>query len=282
MIVLGNVFSFSKIGTYRNCPYSYYLTYIEKNKRNNGVYGQLGSKLHSIMEDLEHSKISNDEALELWNSEVSYMDLIDELKFPTENSKKNYIEDVRLYLNNFEPIDFKGRDVGVEDHFKIKIKDEYILQGYIDLYIIDHDKKEIEIVDYKTSSKSGFTKKHLLEKCYQLILYGVALENKYPGYKITKTSFDMVKYAIHSETGKVKERKDISSNEVSDYKRYFISVEYNEENKNKLLEYISKNIDEIENLNKQNIEMWKPIKNKFFCDNLCSMKQYCNYANKLL
>lgn len=278
MIILSNVFSYSKIGTYKNCPHSYYLTYIEKNKRNNGVYGQLGSKLHSIMEELEHNKISKSEALELWNSEVSYMELMDELNFPTENSKKNYIEDVRLYLNNFEPIDFKGREVGVEDHFKIKIKDEYLLQGYIDLYIIDHDKKEIEIVDYKTSSKSGFTKSHLLEKCYQLILYAIALENKYPDYKIIKTSFDMVKYAIHNKTGKVKERKDISPDEVLDYSRYFISVEYNEENKNKLLDYISNNIDEIEDLNKQNIDVWKPIKNKFFCDTLCSMKQYCKYT----
>lgn len=272
-----NVFSFSKIGTYKSCPHSYYLTYIEKNNRVNGVYGVLGSKLHSIMEQLEHGKISNEQALEMWDSEISYLDFMDELKFPTEKSKKNYIEDVRLYIQNFTPLDFGNTEVLVEEHFEIKVLDKYMLQGYIDLYTIDHNKKEITIIDYKTSSKSGFTKSHLLEKCYQLILYGIALENKYPGYKIVKTSFDMVKYAIHNNTGKVKERIEISPDEVLDYSRYFISVDYNEENKQKLLDYITNNIDEIMSLNNKDTETWKPIKNKFFCDNLCSMKQYCKH-----
>lgn len=274
---MSNVFSFSRIGTYKNCPYSYYLTYVERKQRDNGVYGKMGSCLHSIMEELEHSKITKEKAIEMWESQVSYMDFMDELNFPTEKSKNNYIENVKLYLENFEPIDFKGRGVGVEDHFTIKIQDKYSLQGYIDLYIIDHDKKEIEIVDYKTSSKSGFTKSHLLEKCYQLILYGIALENKYPNYKIVKTSFDMVKYAIHNKTGKVEERINISPDKVMDYSRYFISVDYNEENKQKLLDYLSGNIDEIEDLNKQNSKLWTPVKNKFFCQWLCSMREYCKY-----
>lgn len=274
---MSEVFSFSKIGTYKNCPYSYYLTYVEKNKRDNGVYGVLGSELHSIMEELEHGEITNEQAIKKWNSEISYMDTLDELNFPTENAKKNYIEDVRLYLENFKPIEFRDREVFVEEHFKLKLLDKYILQGYIDLFIVDHDKKEIEIYDYKTSSKSGFTKSHLIEKCYQLLLYGMALEEKYPEYKIVKTSFDLVKYAINKK-GKVKERKDISPDEVFDFSRYFISIDYNNENKQKLLTYISENIDTIDDLSKQKPNDWKAIKNKFFCDNLCSVKKYCKYS----
>lgn len=274
---MDNVFSFSRIGTYKNCPFSYYLIYIKNNDRKNGVYGLLGGKLHSIMEELEHNKITNEQALELWNSEIDYMEFLNELNFPTEKSKNNYIEDIRLYLKHFKPIDFKGKDVFVEEHFEIKIKDKYLLQGYIDLYSVDKEKKEIEIIDYKTSSKSGFTKNKLVEKCYQLILYSIALENKYPGYKISKTSFDMVKYAINNNTKKVKERIDISKDELSEYSRYFIDVEYNTENKEKLLKYISDSIDKIESLNTEDSTLWTPVKNKFFCENLCSVSECCEY-----
>ena len=151
----------------------------------------------------------------------------------------------------------------------------------VDLYIIDNKKKEIQIVDYKTSSKSGFTKSHLLEKCYQLILYSIALEEKYPGYKIVNTSFDMIKYAKHKKTGKVKERKDISPEDELDYERYFISIPYNKENKQKFIEYLNTNVNEIyDTLN--NDKPWKPNKkNTFYCSNLCSVSKNCKFYKSL-
>ena len=149
---MNNVFSFSKIGTYKTCPYSYYLTYIQHVKRENGVYGILGSYVHEMLESLEHGKMTNEEAVKKWKEQIDLMEFMDELKFPTEKSKHSYIEDVTLYLKNFKPIDIGDKEFAVEEHFKIKISD-FILQGYIDLYTITDG--VIDIYDYKTSSSSS-------------------------------------------------------------------------------------------------------------------------------
>ena len=272
------VYSYSKLGSYENCPYGYYLTYIEGNRGENGTYGVLGGVLHEIMESLEHGIISKEEALNKWNNEVEFLETIDELNFPTEKSKNNYLEDISLYLKSFKPLEFEDKDVKSESYFEIKLK-EYLFRGYIDLSVIDHEKKEIKIYDYKTSSKNGFTGKNLLKKCYQLILYAMSMESEYPDYSIVTACFDMVKYARHIETRRIKERKDIMPYEEDEYERYFLEIPYNEENKNKFLEYIDMNIKLIK-LDCKN-KNWKAnYKNKFFCDNLCSHNKTCKYINK--
>ena len=71
---MNNVFSFSKIGTYKTCPYSYYLTYIQHVKRENGVYGILGSYVHEMLESLEHGKMTNEEAVKKWKEQIDLME----------------------------------------------------------------------------------------------------------------------------------------------------------------------------------------------------------------
>ena len=186
-------YSYSKLGTFHNCPYSYKLIYQDHVKRSNGVYGVLGSTLHSIMERLEHNKISKEDVLKEWRTEVDILDFAGELNFPTENAKNNYLKDVELYLEYFKPLDFTNKESLVEQEFEIELCNVTIM-GYIDLAILDHNKKEITIVDYKTSSKSGFTKDKLVHKCHQLMLYAKAMQLTYPDYKIIETKFDMCKY----------------------------------------------------------------------------------------
>lgn len=270
-------FSYSKLGTFHNCPYSYKLIYQDHVKRSNGVYGVLGSKFHSIMESLEHGKTTKEKALEEWRSEIDILEFVDELKFPTENAKNNYIKDVELYLEYFEPLDFTNKECLIEQEFEIKLCGITIM-GYIDLAILDHEKKEITIVDYKTSSKSGFTKAHLVEKCHQLMLYSKAMEINYPGYKIVETKFDMIKYARKKGKTTVKERKDIPLEEMGDYERYFISIPFNEENYKIFEDYVK---DSLENINNaKELNKWKPEKNIFFCKNLCGVSGECKYYNK--
>ena len=59
--------------------------------------------------------------------------------------------------------------------------------GYIDLVLIDHKDKTIQILDWKSSSK--FSKKELeSEKVFQLILYSMVIKDtlgeEYKEYKI--------------------------------------------------------------------------------------------------
>ena len=270
-------FSYSKLGTFHNCPYSYKLIYQDHVKRSNGCYGQCGSLLHSIMESLEHGEVSKEEALYRWHTEIDMLEFADELNFPTENAKNNYLKDVELYLEYFEPLDFTNKECLIEEEFEIELCGITIM-GFIDLAILDHEKKEITIVDYKTSSKSGFTKSHLVEKCHQLMLYSKAMEINYPGYKIVETKFDMVKYARKKGKTTIKERKDIPLEEMGDYERYFISIPFNEENYKVFEDYVK---DSLENINNaKELDKWKPEKNVFFCKNLCSVSQECKYYKK--
>jgi ATP-dependent helicase/DNAse subunit B len=44
------VFSFSKLGTFNNCEFEYYNSYVLKNRGINNIYTELGSCLHNNIE----------------------------------------------------------------------------------------------------------------------------------------------------------------------------------------------------------------------------------------
>lgn len=93
------------------------------------------------MESLEHGKMTKKKALEEWRREIDILEFVDELKFPTENAKNNYIKDVELYLEYFKPLDFTNKECLIEQEFEIKLCGITIM-GYIDLAILDHEKKK--------------------------------------------------------------------------------------------------------------------------------------------
>ena len=271
-------FSFSKLSCYGNCPKNYYLTYIEHVKRSQNIYGTAGGDAHELTQALEIGEMTNKQAVEDWESKMDIYEFCGEANFPTTKSKENYITDVTAYFRNFKPLPINGREVLIEKKFEVEIEN-IVIRGFIDLTLIDHNKKEIEVIDYKTSSKSGFTSKNLVKKCYQLILYSLALQELYPGYKIVRTAFDMLKYAVN-EKGKVKERKDILIDEEKEYERYFIEIPFNQENINLFKEFVNKSM---KNINKAKEEdKWEVNKTNFsfFCGNLCSTAGYCKEYQK--
>lgn len=271
-------FSFSKLSCYGNCPKNYYLTYIESVERSQNIYGMAGGDAHEIVQALEIGKISNKEAVTEWESKMNMYDFFGEAKFPTIKSKENYIADVTAYFRNFKPLPINGREVLIEKEFEVEIEG-IIIRGFIDLTLIDHDKKEIEVIDYKTSSKSGFTSKSLVKKCYQLILYSLALQKLYPDYKIVKCAFDMLKYGTDSK-GKVKERKNIKLEKESEYERYFIEIPFNQENIDLFKKFVNESMNNINKAKEKNIWNVDKTNFSFFCKFLCSTAEYCQEYQK--
>lgn len=276
-------YSFSKLSCYGNCPKNYYLTYIEHVKRSQNIYGSAGGDAHELVQALEIREMTNEQAVEEWGLKMDMYEFCGEDNFPTINAKKNYITDVTAYFRNFKPIPINGREVLIEKEFEVEIEG-IVIRGFIDLTLIDHNKKEIEVIDYKTSSKSGFTNKNLVKKCYQLILYSLALQKLYPDYKIVRNAFDMLKYGKHKETGKVKERKDIPPEKEKEYERYFIEIPFNEENIDLFKEFVNKSMGDINRAKEE--DLWEVNKTNFsfFCKNLCSTAEHCEeyqkYKNK--
>lgn len=271
-------FSFSKLSCYGNCPKNYYLTYIKSVERSQNIYGLAGGDAHEIVQSLEIGEITNKEAIKEWQSKMNMYEFFGEDNFPTVKSKENYITDVTAYFRNFKPLPINGREVLIEKEFEVEIEG-IIIRGFIDLTLIDHDKKEIEVIDYKTSSKSGFTSKNLIKKCYQLILYSLALQKLYPDYKIVKCAFDMLKYGVDSK-GKVKERKDIKLEKESEYERYFIEIPFNQENIDLFKKFVNESMNEINKAKKENIWNVDKTNFSFFCKFLCSTAEYCQEYQK--
>lgn len=256
-------FSFSKLDTFNTCPRSYYLTYIKKVEREENVYGFLGSSFHDCLEKLQKKEITTEEAKDKFLNDISTTEIF-EMKFPTEKSKKNYIECLMAYLDNYErlPID----NFETEEYFEFEIEG-VIMRGYIDLYFIKDN--NIYVLDYKTSSK--FSKNDLEKKEKQLILYGIYLQEKYPNKNIVYLGFDMCKYFVNKR-GTLKTR----DTQEESYGNAYVEVKFTEEKKEELVDYIDSIVKHIDICDKEDIRCWSKNINKFFCDNLCSVKKYCN------
>ena len=270
------LYSFSKLNSFHQCEYQYYLNYILKEKGKQNVYGHLGGVIHDLCEQLSKNEITLDVAKEKWLEEVEFTEIMD-MKFPTEKSRKSYVKCISEYLEQFTPLE--GKEIHTEEYFTLDVEGNS-LRGFIDFYSVDHENKTIDLIDYKSSSK--FSKKDLeSEKVFQLILYGMYLEEKYPGYKINHVGFDMMKYAKHKDNGKVKIREDIDPLEVYDYDRWILYVNYDDKMKDKLRNFVSKTVEEITSRNVHKENDWNEnSKNKFYCNNLCSFGDKCKFNNK--
>ena len=267
------LYSFSKLNSFHQCKYQYYLNYILKEQGKQNVYGHLGGVIHDLCEQLTKNEITLDYAKSKWKEEVEYTEIMD-MRFPTEKSKNSYVTCISEYLEQFVPLE--GSEIHTEEYFTLDIEGN-TLRGFIDFYSVDHENKTITLIDYKSSSK--FSKKELeSEKVFQLILYGMHLEEKYPGYKINKVGFDMMKYAQHRETGTIKLREVIDPIEIFDYDRWLLYINYDEEMKNKLRKFVSETVNEITDKDIDNESDWtEHSKNKFYCKSLCAFGDKCKY-----
>ena len=182
-----NIFSFSKLMTFEQCPYSYYLSYIKHIKGEESIYSTMGTVSHESAQDLVEGKIDNAEALERFETALDDSINVLGLKFPTEKSGDNFHQCMSSFLENYKPNHDK---YDIEKGFDVLMRDgKTLIMGFIDL-IIHNEDGTIDVVDYKTSSK--FSKKDFEHKKMQLLIYAKSLLEE--GYKINRLYFNMMKY----------------------------------------------------------------------------------------
>lgn len=274
---MGNkeLFSFSKIDSFHNCPRNYYYTYILHQRGADNIYSFLGTTAHNLVEQLYKNEITKDKAVEEFLQAVDEADMLG-LKWLSENTKIKYVGCITHFFNNFEPIN--NDSITIEEYFETDICG-IIMRGYIDMYYIQNN--TLHIIDFKTSSK--FDKKTLQHKKVQLYLYAYALKEKFQNKDI-KIGFDMLKYAINKR-GTLKERNSFDL--FDEFKEGYVWVEFNNQSIEELKEYIQTALNKIED-NKLigNIDVWEMCDSKastFFCKNLCSNRNKClEYINQKL
>lgn len=272
-------FSFSKLSSFHTCEYSYYLNYVFEGRREiskrDSVYGYLGGVVHELIEKMTKNEINKETALKTWQTEFEYTELMD-MNFPTDNAKKKYYTSIQHYLENYTPLTSIENMIS-EEYFIYEINGIPV-RGFIDAIVFNEEEKTVRVVDYKTSSK--FSKKDLTSsKVFQLILYTMYIEEKYPEYKVLPPAFDMLKYAKSKKNGRVFLRNDIMFFDSSEYERYLLEVPYDEEQKKNLIEYVTSTVISIDKNDKTDGSDWTPTRdNEFYCSNLCSFYDVCKYC----
>lgn len=314
------VYSISRLDTFDNCKYEYWLRYIDKEIPQNNIYGFLGTKVHSFLERIQNGEEINFE-IEL-NKAFDEADFLD-LHFSSENVENKWKSNMLAFAKSYRPLDKK---VDTEKWFLINLEGHYI-QGFIDL-IIYNDDGTISIVDYKTSTK--YNKNDLKEKGRQLVLYAIAMEKE--GYKVKDISWNFLKYANVSyklKNGKIKNttlergtllkklkpdiikemqklrlldlnleeniEKAVARNTFDGLPRQIkekytiedciVSYDFTEENKQETIDFICSKIEEIES-HLDNKDWWAPCilenPSTFYCENLCPHLNDCEYMENIL
>lgn len=197
------VFSFSKLGTFNNCQFEYYNSYVLKNRGIQNVYTLLGSLMHDNIEGIYNGTNDIEKFKRNYSDKMVELDLVG-VNFPNENIGNSWKKDIEHFLNNFKKIDKK---MVLEKLIVFEIADGIWMQGYIDSIIpSENGKPYVNIYDWKTSSK--FTGKKLNEAGRQLLMYKVGLEDN-TNFKVEKVMWFMLKYinvCAMQKNGKVKKK----------------------------------------------------------------------------
>lgn len=314
------VYSISRLNTYDECPYSYFLTYRKNNRGIDNIYSTLGSAIHESLEKIFEGKETKDGLIDNLNNTLITEELKG-VKFPNDNIKNNWVADMQHYVMNFEKHDKKSI---TEMYFLFEILPDIWVNGYIDISTENED-GSISCYDYKTSSE--FAKKDLDHKAFQLIIYKLALEDL--GYTVKDISWDMLKMVrvTVNNKGKVFEttsyrrkwvekiqgrlnkmlldeglddieaniliEEAIKNNNIDKFpeliknnitlSHHILTYEAKEENIKACLKYIEDTVRLIESKSDEECE-WNPKeitdKDSFFCQTLCNFRLTCKYLKK--
>ena len=184
----------SSILSYKQCPRKYYYQYIEHRPTSANIHTLRGNIVHEVLDKFfEHAPdLENDTYMEQsverirklfdrkW--ELSKMEFLS-MGLNQESLRNHYVETLSMlsnWLNNFL-VKLTSMPVPINQAFRLltPMREQYFIsenhnvKGYID--VIEHNKKDVRLMDYKTSSKSELTDEYRL----QLSIYALLYKEKY-------------------------------------------------------------------------------------------------------
>ena len=195
------ILSYSKMSTFTEHPWAYRIIYLEKDLKvdTSNVYTIFGTWMHDLIQSYYEGEITKEELPTKYKSIINdWLLFYPEYRFMSENVQNGYLDNLENYFNTFVPIDKKMLIEKTVTTVVNRNGKNYVLVGYVDAMwgeIDEEGNHHIYILDFKTSSKSGFSGKGLLGKSKQLLIYakavhemtGVPVDNIHVGY-------DMMKY----------------------------------------------------------------------------------------
>ena len=189
------LWSWSKINTFHNSHYEYYLKYIRKipEDRQNCIYTTTGSIAHGILENYYTGKTKYEDMIgDFKTGWMTAYDIAD-LKFDRNDEEHNkqiaqkYYDDLVLFFKNHVPIKHK---VHIEKFIDVMV-DDNLFQGYIDACFKD-DEGNIHIIDWKSSTLYRGAKAE--NECGQLVLYAIGLHQKGVPFEKIRCAWNFCKF----------------------------------------------------------------------------------------
>lgn len=312
---MATTYSYSRLTSYHNCEYGFYLHYILGLPSEQNIYGFMGGVTHELLERMQVGELTNSDAVAEFHNKMKESAELG-MKFPSISIEQSYCAAVVDYLRRYKP--YEGAQMEIEKEFKLTFGNVELL-GFIDLVIIKGDGHAL-VIDHKTSSK--YSKADKAKHGRQLVIYALALEQM--GYTVDYIGWSMLKYA-HVKVGKgrskqvarnkigveflsqIKEKLELggfvgaecyaildyvtTTGDLSKLPEFvaneievvpmLVEYEYTEETKAEALKFITDTASEIEFKEMFNDEsLWKPkdiSKSDFFCTHLCGQRKNCHF-----
>lgn len=255
-ILDNKVYSYSCLNSFYNCPYGWYLTYIELQKTCGNFFSDYGKIIHTMLEKYVIGELTIFDLNDFYNEEFKkiqnlppknkYVDIAESYY----NLGLDYINNIDLILDDYDVL-------GIEKKVEFTICNKKFV-GYIDLLLRNKETKKITIVDHK-SRKISFLKD------------GVTLNSKSRSdVEDYKKQLYLYSIPVQKEYGEFPET--LSWNHFNSRLWNHVSFDYDEYQNT--IEWASKTLDMI-----YAEEKWLPNdNNEFFCNNLCGQRNNgCEY-----
>lgn len=166
-----DMWSYSRVSSYNQCPYQWYLEYVEhRDEKDSNWYAENGSNMHETLELIANGVLS------IYDAGGYYLDLADCNFEPIRQSTKENTEN--QCVDFFSSYDFnylKDYDVVATEEEVFFNIGEYKFHGFIDLHLKDKDGNHI-VVDYKSAFN---TLKRMERQRNRILIHGMAILNRH-------------------------------------------------------------------------------------------------------
>lgn len=255
--IIDNIrFSYSSTSTFGNCAYGYKLTYIDAMPRENNFYAEYGTLIHECLEKYFSGE------LEMYDLSKYYEDnynLVVKTPPPPNPPGMNerYKKEGSLFFDLFYFDKSDYEILLVEDKIDFNLTDSIKFVAKPDLVLKEKATGKIILYDYKTSAPFRIDKRNGKE---------IVDNKKIDGYYTQMFTYT---YALRNY-------KDMPIDEITlwfprmDRK---VSIPWSLERENQAISWIEETINKI----KDEEDFKYNNSNSYFCNNLCSVKTFCEY-----
>lgn len=254
--IIDNIrFSYSSTSTFDNCAYSFKLSYIDLMPRKNNFFAEYGTLVHECMEKFFRGELEMFELSDFyWNNFDNYV-----VTYPPPipfGMRDKYKQQGKDFFDFFFFDKSLYEILVIEGKFKFQL-DGINFVAKPDLVVRNKETNKNVLIDYKTSYPFKLDKKTgELKKDFDKI-------NSYYKQMYTYT------YSLRQEMG-------INIDKIA---LWFpradktVSIDWNKDEEDEAVKWIVNNVKKIR---KEEVFPYNN-KNEYFCKNLCSVRDFCEY-----